>query len=245
MKKFKSELKLFSILLFTSAVLYYIHYSIFKDLHHISIYFVEDLAFIPVEVIFVSLIIHRFITYGDKKKTQSKLNMIVGVFYSKFGTELLGLISNSDKNISLIREKLIVDKNLTKKEIIELKKAANAYEPDLDMDFSKAQEILRILSEERTFLVELLANPSLLEKESFSNLLLSIFHLREEMCSRKNICSISKEDEDHLTIDISRAYKNLIIEWVKYIEHLKDSYPYLYSYALRTNPFDADASVEL
>ena len=244
MKKFKSELKLFSILLLTSAVLYYIHYSIFKDFHHISLYFMEDLAFIPVEVVFVSLIIHRFITYGDKKRTQSKLNMIVGVFYSKFGTDLLSLIAKSDKNISSIKDKLIVDNSLTKKEFIELKKTANSYEPDLEIDFAKAHEILAILSEERTFLVELLANPSLLEKESFSNLLLSIFHLREEMCSRKNISSISPEDEEHLSIDISRAYKNLIVEWVKYIEHLKDVYPYLYSYALRTNPFDADASVE-
>jgi len=32
-------------------------------------------------------------------------------------------------------------------------------------------------------------------------------------------------------------------EWVDYMRHLKNNYPFLFSLAMRTNPFDQDASV--
>ena len=47
----------------------------------------------------------------------------------------------------------------------------------------------------------------------------------------------------HLSGDIQRAYQILVREWLDYLEHLKQDYPYLFSLALRTNPFDANASV--
>ena len=37
----------------------------------------------------------------------------------------------------------------------------------------------------------------------------------------------------------------LIIEWLAYMKHLKESYPYLFSLAVRTNPFDPAASPEV
>ncbi|MBA7569274.1 hypothetical protein ES708_11013 [subsurface metagenome] len=36
-----------------------------------------------------------------------------------------------------------------------------------------------------------------------------------------------------------------ISEWLDYMKHLKNNYPYLFSLAMRTNPFDANASVEV
>jgi hypothetical protein len=38
------------------------------------------------------------------------------------------------------------------------------------------------------------------------------------------------------------VYGLLVIEWLKYMQHLKQQYPYLFSLAMRTNPFDANAS---
>ena len=35
---------------------------------------------------------------------------------------------------------------------------------------------------------------------------------------------------------------SLIAEWLAYMRHLKKNYPYLFSLALRTNPFDPQAS---
>ena len=45
--------------------------------------------------------------------------------------------------------------------------------------------------------------------------------------------------------DIKRAYTLLVFEWLSYMKHLKNNYPYLFSLAMRLNPFDENATVEI
>lgn len=40
---------------------------------------------------------------------------------------------------------------------------------------------------------------------------------------------------------MKRVYTRLVTQWLLYMRHLKDHYPYLFSLAMRTNPFDEDA----
>lgn len=49
-------------------------------------------------------------------------------------------------------------------------------------------------------------------------------------------------DLQHLAGDIKRAYIRLAGEWLDYMKYLKDNYPYLFSLAMRMNPFDQNAS---
>ena len=46
-----------------SAIAYFIHYLIFRDVHHIFIYMVGDIAFLPLEVLLVVLIIERVLAH--------------------------------------------------------------------------------------------------------------------------------------------------------------------------------------
>jgi hypothetical protein len=48
-------------LILLSALWYFIHYLIFHDTHHIFIYMIGDIAFIPIEVLLVTLIIHQLL----------------------------------------------------------------------------------------------------------------------------------------------------------------------------------------
>jgi hypothetical protein len=40
-----------------------------------------------------------------------------------------------------------------------------------------------------------------------------------------------------LAVDVTRAYTLLTRQWISYLEYLKTMYPFLFSLALRTNPF--------
>jgi hypothetical protein len=73
----------------------------------------------------------------------------------------------------------------------------------------------------------------------------AVFHLTEELVHRKNLKILPKTDYQHLAKDIQRAYHLLIIEWLYYAKHLKTNYPYLFSLAIRTNPLDSNASIEV
>jgi len=90
-----------------------------------------------------------------------------------------------------------------------------------------------------------LGNPNLLEHDSFTNLLWAVFHLTEELSLRKSLNGLPETDYQHLSGDMKRAYHLLIVEWLDYMMHLKTNYPYLFSLAVRTNPFDTNASVEV
>ncbi len=94
----------------------------------------------------------------------------------------------------------------------------------------------------RDFLVRLLENPNLLEHESFTELLRAVFHLTEELQSRDDMSCLPESDCQHLAGDIKRVYVLIVRGWLDYMEYLRDSYPYLFSLAMRTNPFDRDAS---
>ena len=61
-----------------SALLYFVHYAIFHDVHHIFIYMVGDLAFLPLEVFLVVIVIERVLARREKQAVMQKLNMVVG-----------------------------------------------------------------------------------------------------------------------------------------------------------------------
>nr|HPI98460.1 hypothetical protein [Synergistales bacterium] len=66
------------------------------------------------------------------------------------------------------------------------------------------------------------------------------YHLCMELLSRKDVGNTTETDLEHLRKDVERAYGLLCIEWVEYMKHLKTEYPYLFSFASRTNPFRKD-----
>jgi len=98
------------------------------------------------------------------------------------------------------------------------------------------------LKSKREFLLRLL-DPNILEHETFTNLLWAVFHLTEELLYREDLAGLPDSDYEHLSNDIIRIYKILFDEWLRYVEHLRREYPYLFSLVLRTNPFNPEASV--
>ena len=65
------------------------------------------------------------------------------------------------------------------------------------------------------------------------------------MAQRTDLHLLTISDTRHLASDVQRGYVLLIKEWLAYMSHLKTRYPYLFSLALRTNPFDPFATPEI
>ena len=73
------------LLLLLSVAFYVLHYLIFHDSHHIFLYLVGDVAFVFIEVLMVTLIIHHLLNEWEKKSRMKKLNMVIETFFSEFG----------------------------------------------------------------------------------------------------------------------------------------------------------------
>ena len=164
-----------------SAIAYFIHYLIFRDVHHIFIYMVGDLAFLPLEVLLVVLIIERVLARREKQSKLQKLNMVVGAFFSEVGNHLLGSLLEHFDNQSDISKHMNITDTWAKKEF--RRAAKYAYHLNVDLDWSKIDlgELKTYLSQKRVFLLTLLENPSLLEHDRFTDLLWAVTHLDEEL----------------------------------------------------------------
>ena len=111
--------------------------------------------------------------------------------------------------------------------------------PDVD-DLVALRERLDV---EKTYMLSLLGNQALLEHETFTDLLWAVTHVTEELHARGDFEQPAAPDRAHLAGDLRRAYSLLGVEWLDYMRHLRDQYPFLFSLAVRTNPLDPDAWV--
>jgi len=228
-----------------SALVYFIHYLIFRDAHHIFLYLIGDIAFVFLEVLLVTLVLHQLLQYREKKVMLNKLNMVIGAFFSEVGGELLKIFADFDTKSFEMTQKLVITDESFKKDFSKICKNVKNHSYNIDSKKGDLENIKKFLKEKRQFLLNLLENPNLLEHESFTNLLWAVFHLTEELTHRRSLNELPENDYQHLAGDIKRAYHLLIVEWLYYMKHLKANYPYLFSLAARTNPFDTNASVEV
>ncbi len=225
-----------------SAATYFIHYLIFGDLHHIFIYLVGDLAFLPLEVLLVVLIIERVLTRREQNAKLRKLNMVIGAFFSEAGNHLLLTLLEHFRNKEEISRHLNITAAWTKNDFKRAADFANRLPVDVDLGSLDLAQLKEFLSARREFLLTLLENPGLLEHDRFSDLLWAVTHLDEELEARQSLVSLPDKDLEHIAGDIRRMYDHLASEWIDYVEHLKLNYPYLFSLILRTQPFQEHPS---
>jgi hypothetical protein len=106
----------------------------------------------------------------------------------------------------------------------------------INIDCASLPRLKHYMTGKRSFLLSLLENQNLLEHDAFTDLLWAAFHMTEELEARKSFDNMPHSDIEHINGDIRRVFGYLIREWVLYMQHLKDDYPYLFSLAVRLNP---------
>lgn len=242
MKHIRWQLLLAVSLVALSVAFYWVQVSIFHTPRDTFFYLLQDLAFVPIQVLLVTLIINRLLRVREKRSRLEKLNMVIGAFFSEAGTRLLVYLSDCDPDLEKIREDLVVTNDWAEREFVRVSKRLRSYRYGIEAGRIDLGYLKGFLAERREFLLRLLENPNLLEHESFTELLLAVFHLVEELSCREDLGRLPHSDVIHITGDAKRVYGLLVLEWLDYMKHLKDNYPYLFSLAIRLNPFDKNAS---
>lgn len=230
-------------LIIVSVVIYYIQILIFQNPHDTFFYLLQDFAFVPMQILFITLLVNEVLSWREKKALLKKMNMLIGVFFSEVGTELAKICSQFDCQSAELKNILLV--NSSWKELHYHEAANNIKQRQFHMDAHKGDlgNLQQYLLDKRPFMTALLANPNLLEHETFTELMWAVMHLTEELSHRSDISQLPKADYAHMEGDIERVYALLVQEWLAYMNHLQTDYPYLFSLAIRNNPFDENASI--
>jgi len=226
-----------------SVGFYVLHFLIFRDAHHIFLYLIGDLGFLFIDVLVVVLFIENILERREKKSRLNKLNMVIGTFFSEVGLALLRRFATFIENAESLKCQAAFGFDWEHKDFERARAAAAAFTYHGKPDPAKLAELRTFMLSERGFLLTLLENPNILEHEDFTDLLWAVFHMADELSYREgDLTALPASDLTHIGGDLRRAYSIIVVQWLTYAEHLKASYPFLYSLAVRINPLGANPS---
>jgi hypothetical protein len=246
-KRWKIKFSLLMVILI--IIIYGSNYLVLGDAEHIISYVWTHLGFIPVDILVVAFLLDEIIERKEKEAMLEKLDMLMSTFFSEVGNDLINQLSTVNK-YKASTENLKSIKNWNdadyENKLNELKNS-NVDFSAMDIPLENREEFLEdlrtLLAGKREFIINLINNPNLLEKEEFTGLINAILHLDEELEHRQKLDLVTNSDFAHLNGDMQRVYSKLVYEWVYYLRYLNKHYPYMIALIIRTNPFDETASV--
>lgn len=236
-KRFIYNIILIFILTISSVCIFALQYFIFHDPKDASFYLLQDLAFVPIQAIIVTLVLNKLIHVIEKENKLKKINVIISAFFSEAGTSILFAIAEHIENHSGFNEIIRISEH-NKSNMKLIKKMVNEFNYEIIITPEKLDKLKAILTVKKSYMISMLENTNLLEHDSFTDMLWATFHVADELQTRENLRELTNSDITHLSTDILRAYKMIIIEWINYIKYLKKEYPFLYNLAIRKNPFN-------
>jgi len=242
MKKVSSNVSLFFLLVAVSLLLYLFQLAQFDSPRDTVFYFIQDMAFLPLQVAIVTVVLNRILSAREKQERLKKMNMVISAFFSEAGTDIIKSLIQFNTNKEVLQSGLDISGDWTNGDFQKAIKLINSYDFKMDIKKENLEGLKVLLLEKRYFLLSMLENSNLLEHDTFTDMLWAVFHLTDELVAREAFADLPDSDINHLANDIIRAFSRLIFEWVNYIIHLKSDYPYLFSMAVRKNPFNENSS---
>ena len=237
MKKPKSDAQILILLLCSSAIIYAIQLLLFEKPQDTEFYILQDCAFLPLQVALVTVVLGKELGNREKRQHIEKLGMVISAFFSEAGLEVLTVLARSADDPEAFRRSLAFDERWTAKDFSRAAAEMGRAELHPRCLPTLLPELKVLLLEKREFLLRLLENPTLLEHDGFTDMLLAVFHLTEELLAREDLAGVTGADAAHLSVDMERALRRLAVQWLQHTSSLQKNYPYLFSLEARRNPF--------
>ncbi|WP_312072148.1 hypothetical protein [Anaerotignum propionicum] len=243
MKKKITGFLIVLVLILLSVLIYAVQIVVFNSPRDTLFYIFQDIAFLPLQIAIVTVVLGSYLKRREKLERLKKINIVINAFFNEAGTDIIKGLIGSSKNYEKISERLNVQTDWTDKMFSKTVRYLKNADMQIEYNVVQIDSLTALMKSKRNFLIRLLENPNLLEHDTFTDMLLSVFHVMEELIARATFEVDNKADLEHLSNDIQRALKALLIEWVEYMRHLRLEYPYLYSFVVRKNLFSKKRNI--
>lgn len=229
-----------------SAILYLIQYIFFHNPTDTGFYFLQDLAFVPISVLLVTLGLNTVLVYRQRQQMLEKISIVINEFFAEAGHDLIRGLRGFMAELPTLAARLQPNGRWQDGDF----SAAISYiekEPvKISVDLKELIALAELFANKKSQILRLFENPSLLEHDRFTDMLWALYHVHDELRSRDDLLSLPASDVLHLAGDIQRAVQLLLIEWLSSMCQLKVRYPYLYSLAVRKCPLgESDVIIKL
>lgn len=216
-----------------SAVIYLIQFIQFHDIRDTAFYMLQDWAFLPVQVALVTIVAGKIVNDKEKENRLEKTRMLASSFFSDFGfglmQKMLPLLTQKEEIIPA----LSITDAWTQKEFQRASEQITAARMPVKCTPEDLEELKNMLQSKRMSMLVITSNPALLEHEHLTDMLWAIFHLMDETQIRGDFTRLSETDLEHLNVDIQRALRELLINWLCHMNHIRTEYPYLYNLEIK------------
>ncbi len=240
MKPVKAKLtvkQLILLLLCASALLYAIHYLIFRDLHHLAIFGLHELAFVPLEVILVTLGLDQLVEKTHREEARSKVSIIETLYFNESGGTMLRYLTSFDPDAARLRELLQVTEDWRSSDFRQAIRQLKSYPFLLDLDRIDFFGLHYHLSQRHEYYRSMLENPALTQSEAFTEMIMKIYLLWEELDGRTNLYQLPEKDRNYLAELLHEIYRELTEYWLDNVYNHSIHNRFRLHRAIESNPF--------
>jgi len=230
--RYKHIIMLGLMLSLLSLVLYLVNYWIFGDAHHLVTTFGEHLAFMPIYIFITAVVAEQLLWRSQKNELSRRTNALVGTFFNEIGFDIIRILTKHDSNFPTLKAKIQLDNDGDLSLFKSIHELAETYTYGAPKGTADIEEIGELLIAKKDFMLILMSNASLIEKDEFSELLLAINHVYEALKTLGDISKLDQELIDHLHQDLEKVYRCLIGVWADYLAFIGKEDPYLYKLAI-------------
>jgi len=243
MKRLKFNQIIMIGLLALSVIFFILQFEIFHNVEESGFLFFQDLMFLPLHILLVTFILDRILHSREKQERLQQVRIVISAFFSEIGTDALFDMGGVISDRKTLADKLDMNAGWHGKDFAAAAAAVKDMKLHAEPDAVHLTALRETLSPRKDYLLQMFSNPNLLEHDTFTDMLWALYHLIDELENREDFFALPASDLKHLDGDITRAYGLLAREWVEHMKYLKERYPYLWSIAVRKNPFAQNSIV--
>lgn len=242
MKRIRFDHAVIVLLVLLSTAFFILQQLFFHNIEESGFLFFQDMMFLPLHVVLITFFLDRILRSREKRERLEQVNIVISAFFSEIGSDALKSLNAVITDIEAVKALVDMKPSWVDKTFVSAAAAVKSFHVHAALD-AQSMIVLKAAMPAKEDIVKMFANPNLLEHDTFTDMLWALYHLVDELSSRGNTQTLPQSDFEHLKGDICRAYNLLGFEWVIYMKHLKARYPYLWSLAIRKNPFSEQTNV--
>ena len=171
MKKLHWNRMIMLILILLSVIFAVIQLLAFHDTKESVFLFLQDMIFLPINIILVTFILDKILQFREKQEKLDHMNIVISAFFSEIGNDLLRLLNENIAELDQIRNLLAMSPEWNDETF---RRAADTVK-DASYTVIPTSEYLSHLKSrmpvDRALIIRLFENPNLLEHDSFTDTL--------------------------------------------------------------------------
>ena len=231
-------------LLFLTILFQGLYFVAFNDRQYVYFTIVHGIVEAPFNMLVTGVLFNYILNRKEKSSEKGKTDMLIGIFYSEVGNELLRLFLESDRYVEYFREKFMIKREWKEADYKKLILESDSIEHSINIENIDLLKLKEKLGNVTGLSMDLLTSTSLQNKDDFNIIVNNVFYLKGELDDRNIEAGLEEYEKVHLQKIVNELYLKLIKMWVSHMYYRQSSNEQMFVKALIKSPFDDRTRME-